>query len=296
MKKTILPILIAGLVVIASTSLAAAVGVMPRQLQIDNTTAPLGTGYIVGTITNSSGALQENAHVVAFAFGIIGGPTIAIASTATNGNYELTVPEGRCHVIAFKFGEGIAFASPVNVTSGNTITLDLSLTGGIFNDSVYVSKEASSQPVNGQYAPLNTGGEAIVESVQIVGSNAASTETVGKGTITGTITNQNGTPIFFVRVSAFSTKNDSGREFGFCITHLLIGGKGSYFLRVPAGRQYFVRAAKLPLYLGAWAGPVYVDEGDTIILDLSITYIGPESIHTFTGFMSQRRNANTNQL
>jgi hypothetical protein len=296
MKKTILPIFIAGLIVIASTSLAATVGVMPRQLQIDNTTAPLGTGYIAGTITNSSGAPQENAHVVAFAFGIIGGPTIAIASTATNGNYELTVPEGRCHVIAFKFGEGVAFASPVVVEVGKTTDLDLSLTGGLFNGSVPGSQAVSSQPVNGQSTPLNTGGEAIVESVQVVGSNAASIETVGKGTITGTITNQKGTPIFFVRVSAFSTKNDSGREFGFCITHLLIGGKGSYSLRVPAGRQYFVRAAKLPLYLGAWAGPVYVDEGDTIILDLSITYIGPDNVPTFTGFMSQGHNANTNQL
>jgi len=180
MKKTILPMLIASLVVIASTSLVAAVGVMPRQLQIDNTTAPLGTGYIVGTITNSSGAPQENAHVVAFAFGIIGGPAIAIASTATNGNYEITIPEGRCHVIAFKFGEGVAFASPIIVESGETTDLDLSLTGGLFNGSVPGS----------QAVPLNTGGDSLVGLARVIESKVASTlEIAGTGNIAGTITN-----------------------------------------------------------------------------------------------------------
>jgi len=258
MKKAILPILIADFIVIASTSLAAAVGIMPRQVQIDDTTAPLGTGNIAGTITNSSGAPQENAHVAAFAFGVIGGPAIAVASTATNGHYELTIPEGRYHVIAFKFGEGVAFASPVVVEAGKTTDIDLSLSGGLIPGSVPGSQ---------------------VESAQVIGSKIASTpETVGKGTIMGTITNQNGNPVAFVRVIAVGDPSDPNTTLGFTITHLLIGGKGTYSMDVPAGRYLFVRAAKLPFYIGAWAGPVSVNEGTSTFLDLSITYIGPKSV------------------
>jgi len=199
-------------------------------------------------------------------------------------------------VIAFKFGEGVAFASPVNVTSGGTTNIDLSLTGGIFNGSVPGSQAVSSQPINGQSAPLNAGGEAIVESVQVVGSNAASTETVGKGTITGIITNQNGNPVAFVRVIAVGD-SDPNTTFGFTITHLLIGGKGTYSMSVPAGRYLLVRAAKLPFYVGSWAGPVSVNEGESVTLDLSITYIGPESMpNSIPGSMRQGHNVNTNPL
>ncbi|MCK5261763.1 MAG: carboxypeptidase regulatory-like domain-containing protein [Thermoplasmatales archaeon] len=99
---------------------------------------------------------------------------------------------------------------------------------------------------------------------------------IGMGTIKGTVTNQNGNPVSFVRVAAFGNKSEGGREFGFAITHLLINGKGTYEMQVEPGRYLFVRAARLPLYIGAWAGPVYVNDGETVTLDLSITYIGPK--------------------
>lgn len=105
---------------------------------------------------------------------------------------------------------------------------------------------------------------------------------IGTGTIKGTVTNQNGNPVAFVRVAAFGNKSDGGREFGFAITHLLINGKGTYEMQVEPGRYLFVRAAKLPLYIGAWAGPIYVNDGETVTLDLSITYIGPKVTHVPT--------------
>lgn len=106
---------------------------------------------------------------------------------------------------------------------------------------------------------------------------------IGKGIIKGTVSNQHGKPVSFVRVSAFGNKSGGGREYGFAITHLIIQGKGKYEMEVEAGRYLFVRAARLPLYIGAWAGPVYVDEGETITIDLSITYIGPETAFHSTG-------------
>ena len=93
---------------------------------------------------------------------------------------------------------------------------------------------------------------------------------IATGTIIGTVTNQNGNPVSFVRVAAFGNKSDGGREFGFAITHLLINGKGTYEMQVEPGRYLFVRAGKLPLYIGAWAGPIYVNDGETVTLDLSI--------------------------
>ena len=103
------------------------------------------------------------------------------------------------------------------------------------------------------------------------------TETAGTGIIKGTITNQNGKPIGFVRVIAAGSPSDNATKLAFTVTHLLPDGKGEYSLEVPAGRYLFVHAAKLPLYLGAWAGPVTVNEGESITLDLSITYIGPKN-------------------
>ena len=133
MKRTFIPLIIGALFLIASASLSLGVSVVEDEI----VTSPIaGTGTISGSITNSSGTPQENAHVVAFAFGIIGGPAIAIGSTATNGAYEVTVPEGRYHVLAFKFGEGVAFASPVKVDSGANTDLDLSLSGGIFPGTI----------------------------------------------------------------------------------------------------------------------------------------------------------------
>jgi hypothetical protein len=99
----------------------------------------------------------------------------------------------------------------------------------------------------------------------------------GKGTITGTITNQNGKPIAFVRVYAAGSPKDNATKLGFTLTHLLQEGKGFYKMDVPAGRYLFIRAAKLPLYLGAWGGPIVVTEGETATLDLAITYIGPKN-------------------
>lgn len=99
-------------------------------------------------------------------------------------------------------------------------------------------------------------------------------ESAGIGTIKGTITNQNGRTIAFVRVIAYGSPKDNATKYGFTYTHL-IQGKGTYSMQVPAGRYLFVRAGKLPLYIGAWAGPVTVIEGQAVTLDLSITYIGP---------------------
>ena len=100
-------------------------------------------------------------------------------------------------------------------------------------------------------------------------------ESAGMGTIKGTITNQNGRTIAFVRIIAAGSPKDNATKLAFAYTHLF-NGKGIYSMEVPAGRYLFVRAGKLPLYIGAWAGPITVQEGQTITLDLSITYIGPE--------------------
>ncbi len=223
---------------------------------------PTGTGDIQGIITNSSGHPQENAHVVAFAFGIIGGPAIAVGSTASDGSYICTVPEGRYHVLAFKFGEGVAYAVPVAVEDGQTTELDLSLSGGLIPGAGPVSQEVQTVPE----------GEVVATK-----QSSSTEESVGTGIIQGEITNQHGTPIAFVRVIAVGNPNDPNTTLGFTVTHLLIGGKGWYNMRVPAGRYLFVRAAKLPFYLGAWAGPVQVGEGETTRLDLSITSLLPGS-------------------
>jgi hypothetical protein len=150
----------------------------------------------------------------------------------------------------------VAFASPVEVKSGQTTQLDLSLTGGIIP------------------------GATSTESQELTATKQSSqSPTAGTGIITGTINSQNGQPIAFVRVIAVKSPNDPNAQLlGFTITHLLLGGKGVYTMRVQAGRYLFVRAAKLPFYIGAWAGPVTVDEGGTTNLDLSITYIGPGSM------------------
>ena len=102
-------------------------------------------------------------------------------------------------------------------------------------------------------------------------------ESAGTGIINGTITNQNGRPIAFVRIIAAGSPKDNATTWAITITHLYFGGKGTYELIVPVGRYLFVRASRLPLYLGAWAGPVTVLEGQVVTLDLSITYIGPKS-------------------
>jgi len=101
-------------------------------------------------------------------------------------------------------------------------------------------------------------------------------ESTGMGTIKGTITNQDGKSIGFVRIIAAGSPKDNATKFAITFTHIFFG-KGTYSMQVPAGRYLFVRAGKLPLYIGAWAGPVTVQEGKCVTLDLSITYIGPES-------------------
>jgi len=132
---------------------------------------------------------------------------------------------------------------------------------------------------------------------------------IGTGTIKGTVTNQNGNPVSFVRVAAFGNKSEGGREFGFAITHLLINGKGTYEMHVEPGRYLFVRAGKLLLYIGAWASHIYVNDGETVTLDLSITYIGPKVTYVpthvtqstltgnvYTTYASQSQTAGMNQL
>jgi hypothetical protein len=101
-------------------------------------------------------------------------------------------------------------------------------------------------------------------------------ESAGMGTIKGKITNQDGKSIGFVRIIAAGSPNDNGTKYAFTFTHIFFG-KGTYLLPVPAGRYLFVRAGKLPLYIGAWAGPITVKEGQVVNLDLSITYIGPKT-------------------
>ncbi len=103
-------------------------------------------------------------------------------------------------------------------------------------------------------------------------------ESAGIGTIKGTITNQNGRTIALVRVIAYGSPKDNATTYAFDITNLFFG-KGKYSMQVPAGRYLFVRAGKLPLYIGAWAGPITVKEGQVVNLDLSITYIGPKTNH-----------------
>jgi hypothetical protein len=119
-----------------------------------------------------------------------------------------------------------------------------------------------------------TAGAAKVTNNQ---TNSQEMEEAGTGIIKGTITNQNGKPVAFVRIIAAGSPKDNATKLGITFTHLYFGGKGTYELIVPAGRYLFVRASRLPLYLGAWAGPVLVQEGQVTNLDLSITYIGPKS-------------------
>jgi hypothetical protein len=101
-------------------------------------------------------------------------------------------------------------------------------------------------------------------------------DTEGTGIIKGKITNQNGKSIAFVRIIAAGSPKDNATKVAITFTHIFFG-KGTYQLIVPAGRYLFVRAGKLPLYIGAWAGPITVQEGKCVNLDLSITYIGPKS-------------------
>jgi hypothetical protein len=100
-------------------------------------------------------------------------------------------------------------------------------------------------------------------------------ESAGMGTIKGTVTNQDGRTIALVRVIAYGSPKDNATTYGFALTNLF-KGKGTYSMQVQAGRYLFVRAGKLPLYIGAWAGPITVVEGEVTTLDLSITYIGPD--------------------
>ena len=138
MKRTILPMLAISLIVmmLVITCIPAGAAINIKSLRVSIKTT--GTGYIAGTITNPAGNPVENAHITAFTLGILpwmSNATIASASSSTNGYYEMTVPEGEYNVLAFKFGAGVAFATPVLVEEGKTTNLDLSLTGG-FNPVV----------------------------------------------------------------------------------------------------------------------------------------------------------------
>lgn len=139
MKKEVLSDLAAFLMiltVIGACFIADTTMAIPKEADSLSRTGMLATGYIDGTITNSSGAPVENAHIISFTtiLFILSGnpPAIATASTDSNGYYQISVPEGRYFVIAGKLGRGFAIATPVIVESGKTTTIDLSLTGGIF--------------------------------------------------------------------------------------------------------------------------------------------------------------------
>jgi len=97
--------------------------------------------------------------------------------------------------------------------------------------------------------------------------------TQSNGRIRGVITNQDGEPLSLVRIIAIGEKTEDGRAIGLTYTHLLLGGKGSYEMEVPPGRYILIRAAKLPFYIGAKAGPIVVEAGETKTLDLSLTLI-----------------------
>jgi hypothetical protein len=95
----------------------------------------------------------------------------------------------------------------------------------------------------------------------------------GNGVIRGIITNEDNEPLFFVRIYAIGEKTNTGRSIAFTYTHLFLGGKGSYKLDVDPGRYVLIRAAKLPFYIGAKAGPIVINSGETKTLDLSLTSI-----------------------
>ncbi len=292
MKKGILPILVASLMILtvvgASCTVGAAINTARSQKIVP--IQVLGTGYIAGTITNASGSPVENAHVTAFALGLLGAPAIAVASTATNGHYELTVPAGRYNVIAFKIGEGGAIATPVIVKSGQTTDLDLSLSGGIIPGAMPSARVQSFGVISEPLLPAQTVVmDPVTAPVAMPEDPIEPTaEIAGTGIIEGEITNQNGNPVAFVRVIAVGNPNDPDTQLGFTITHLFLGGKGRYSMSVPSGQYLFVRAGKLPFYLGAWAGPVNVGDGETTTLDLSMTYIGPDSVEVSELVSSQQ--------
>ena len=241
----------------------------------------LATGRIAGTITDLDGNPVENAHVAAFnILGVIGGePAIAFASTATDGTYEMNVPDARYTVVAGKFGYGGAIATPVLVEAGKTTVVDLSLSGSIIPGSVPVVENSEAYDMYIYYASSVAEPQSEPEL------------TVGTGTIRGTITNQNGRPVAFVRIIAVRDPKENETPVAFTVTHLLIGGKGTYSMQVPSGRFLFLRAGKLPLYIGAWAGPVVVKDGGVTELDLSITYIGPKSASAYNQVNSQTSNS-----
>jgi hypothetical protein len=241
----------------------------------------LATGKIAGTITDLDGNPVENAHVAAFnILGVIGGESaIAFASTATDGTYEMNVPDARYTVVAGKFGYGGAIATPVLVEAGKITVVDLSLSGSIISGSVPVVENSEAYDMYIYYASSVAEPQSEPEL------------TVGTGTIRGTITNQNGRPVAFVRIIAVRDPKENETPIAFTFTHLLIGGKGTYSMRVPSGRFLFLRAGKLPLYIGAWAGPVVVKDGGVTELDLSITYIGPKSVSASSQISSQTSNS-----
>jgi len=299
MKNGILPILVASLMILtvvgASCTAGAAINAARSQKIVPMQV--LGTGYIAGIITNASGSPVENAHVTAFVLGLFGTPAIAVASTATNGHYELTVPAGRYNVIAFKIGEGGAIATPVIVESGQTTDLDLSLSGGIIPGAMPSARVQSFGVISEPLLPAQTVVmDPVTAPVAMPEDPIESTaEIAGTGTIEGEITNQNGNPVAFVRVVAVGNPNDPDTQLGFTITHLFLGGgKGHYSMSVPSGQYLFVRAGKLPFYIGAWAGPVVVNDGETITLDLSLTYIGPDSVEISEPVSSQQSTVSEN--
>jgi len=296
MKNGILPILVASLMIltVVGTSCTAGAAINTARSQKIVPMQVLGTGYIAGTITDSSGDPIENAHISAFTLGILpwmGEPAIAIASSGTNGHYQLTVPAGEYNVFAFKLGEGVAFATPVLVEVGQTTNLDLSLTGGIIPGAMPGARVQSFGVISEPLLPAQTVVmDPVTAPVAMPEDPIEPTaEIAGTGTIEGEITNQNGNPVAFVRVVAVGNPNDPDTQLGFTITHLFLGGgKGRYSMSVPSGQYLFVRAGKLPFYIGAWAGPVNVGEGETVTLDLSITYIGPDSVEVSEPVSSQQ--------
>ncbi len=150
MKRIILSIIVLIIITIAVTS--AGLPVYARNIKESTQYVvinPAGSGFIAGTITNSSGVPIENAYVAAFTLGILpwmGEPAISMVSSDSNGYYKLTIAAGEYNVFAFKLGEGVAIATPVLVETGQTTIVDLSLTGEIIPGAATAPQSAPMNP------------------------------------------------------------------------------------------------------------------------------------------------------
>ena len=282
MRKAIVSILAAGLLVVIGVGSCFTTGAAENicgQETVEFPAALLADTGIRAIIVDQNGIPAEGISVTAFNILGLLSPQKAFAygTTDSNGHAILSVPEGRYTVIAGKLGYGGAAAFPVMVYDGQLTDVRLSLTGPIIPGSVPSAQVQSPEVI---FEPSLQQQTMVTDPVtnpvtmpeDVVDSKI---EMAGTGTIQGMVTDQNGNPIAGARIVAVGDPDDPNTQFGVTISHLFLGEKGFYSMDVPAGRYVFLRAAKLPFYIGAWTVGFYVDEGVTIIRDLSMTYIGP---------------------